>query len=394
MVAVTLESAWQADVGGRLSSPVVAGGVVLVASIDMHTIHALSADSGKKLWRRTVGGRVDSPPTIHNGLAIFGSADGFVYCLRLADGGLVWRLRAGPRDRRTVAFGQVESVWPATGSVLVHDDVVYCTAGRSSYLDGGMVLYRLDPATGRQLGRTSLYNRDATTGQQPESIIEDVELPGALPDVLVCDGQWIYLRDKRMDLSGAEKPPTIPHLYSSAGLLDDTWWHRTYWMWAERAWGRASGWHVAAAYRPSGRILVADDETVFGYGRKRVTYGGKSMAGYHLFRADKRVKPIEKKLSNNNKALVKHLRPAKVMYRWSRDVPIVARAMVLAGETLFAAGADGENGAAVMAFAVKDGADLGRCKINSEPVFDGLIAANGRLYLSARDGHVICLKGK
>jgi outer membrane protein assembly factor BamB len=52
---------------------------------------------------------VDSPPTIYKGLALFGSADGYFYCLRLADGALVWRFRAAPLDRRTVAFGQVES---------------------------------------------------------------------------------------------------------------------------------------------------------------------------------------------------------------------------------------------------------------------------------------------
>ena len=386
----------------RLSGLVVAGGTVLVSEIDAHTIHAIDAKTGEPRWRYAVGGRVDSPPTIHKGTAIFGSADGYTYCLRLADGALVWRFLAAPTDQRTVSFGQIESVWPVTGSVLVRDNVVYCTAGRSSYLDGGMVMVRLDAATGKELGRTRFANRDPKTGMQPEEIMEDVELPGALPDVLVDDGRYIYLRDKRMTPDGAEKPPTVAHLYSSVGLLDDHWWHRTYWTWGERNWGRASGWAVAAAYRPSGRILVADERTVFGYGRKKVS--GNSLAGYHLFRADKKVKTIDKKLKNNNAAVVAHMKPAKVTYPWSREIPVVVRAMVLAGETLFVAGPtmpgttepdfdDALSPSLLTAVSASSGRDVSTCKLAAQPVFDGMAAAGGRLYVALGNGTIICLQG-
>ena len=124
--------------------------------------------------------------------------------------------------------------------------------------------------TGKLLGETRFDDRDATSGMQREETVEDVELPGALPDVLVDDGQYIYLRDKVLDSDGVEQDMHVPHLYSSAGLLDDHWWHRTSWLWGERNWGRASGWAVMPGIRPSGRILVTDDATVFGYGRKSV----------------------------------------------------------------------------------------------------------------------------
>jgi len=67
------------------------------------------------------------------------------------------------------------------------------------------------------------------------------------------------------------------------------------------------GWGAIPNFRPSGRILVTDQTTVFGYGRKTVK--GNSLRGYHLFRADKQVKAIDKKLTNNNEALVKYQRP-------------------------------------------------------------------------------------
>ncbi|MHC4253022.1 MAG: outer membrane protein assembly factor BamB family protein, partial [Planctomycetota bacterium] len=403
-VPAKLAPAWEARIGGRPTAPVIAEGVALVASADGHFVQALDAGRGAELWRFTAGGRIDSPPTVHEGLAVFGSADGHVYCLRLSDGILVWRFRAAPRDRRTVAFGQVESVWPVTGSVLVREGVVYCTAGRSSYLDGGMYLHRLSVRTGELIGTRRLYDRDPATGAQPEDRMEDVELPGALPDVLSCDGENLYLRDKRMSLDGKEdRPPTVAHLYCSAGLLDGEWWHRTYWLWGERTFGRASGWHIIPAFQPSGRILVFDEETVFGYGRKKVSYGGTDLGGCHLFRALKRVEPRPGTLKNNNKALVRILRPAKVKYRWSRETPFIARAMVLAGGVLFAAGParegkrepsfDGAGKALLMAFAAKDGAELSRLELDSQPVFDGLAAARGRLYVTTLDGRLICLGG-
>ena len=107
-VPVDLKRLWQADLGGKLSSVVAAGGKVFVAAMDAHTAYALDADSGEKVWSYTVGGPVDSPPTIYKGRVLFGSADGWVYCLRAEDGGLIWRFRAAPEDRRVIAYEQLE----------------------------------------------------------------------------------------------------------------------------------------------------------------------------------------------------------------------------------------------------------------------------------------------
>ena len=62
---------------------------------------------------------------------LFGSADGYVYCLRASDGELVWRFRGAPRDERLVAFEQLESLWPVHGTVLVQDGAAYFAAGLS-----------------------------------------------------------------------------------------------------------------------------------------------------------------------------------------------------------------------------------------------------------------------
>ncbi|GAI49001.1 unnamed protein product, partial [marine sediment metagenome] len=80
--------------GGKLTPPVVAGGKVFVASIDEHRVVALTESNGRQarrglggqVWDFTAGGRVDTPPTIYKGLVLFGSADGWAYCLRESDG--------------------------------------------------------------------------------------------------------------------------------------------------------------------------------------------------------------------------------------------------------------------------------------------------------------------
>ncbi len=404
-VATNLKPAWESDLGGKLTSVVVANGKLFVAEPDLHALHALDADSGERLWTYTAGGRIDSPPTIHKGLALFGSADGYVYCLRASDGELVWRFRAAPEDRRTVAYGQVESVWPVPGNILVVDDVAYCAAGRSSYLDGGMRICRIDAATGSLLGETPLDYRNPETGEQSRTVLPDVDLPGALPDVLSCDGASVYLRDIRFDREGVEQEPTVPHLYSTVGFLDDEWWHRTYWIFGTNMFGRARNWFVMGNNVPSGRILALDESSIYGFGRRQYSGGhmGLERSVHHLFSADRAVAPGERMMGTVGRAA--KVTATAVSYRWSRELPFMVRAMVLAGDTLFAAGPpwtddptsaltsfEEAKGAALIIVSAKDGSTLAEHKLDAPPTFDGMAAANGRLYLSTTTGTVICLK--
>jgi hypothetical protein len=233
-----LEEKWQTPIGRRLSQPVVAGGKLLVAAVDAHSVHALDAASGEELWRFTSGGRVDSPPTVHEGTAIFGSRDGYVYCVRASDGALVWRFLAAPADRRLMAWEQLESVWPVHGSVLVRDDVAYVVAGRSMFLDGGLTLYRLDPATGDVLSRVQMDERDPNTGKDLHSHIKVLSMPVASSDILSSEGDRIFMRSQPFDLEGGrtrvrqvevnQQRGDDAHLFVQNGFLDDNYWHRAF----------------------------------------------------------------------------------------------------------------------------------------------------------------------
>ncbi|MEE8452936.1 MAG: PQQ-binding-like beta-propeller repeat protein [Thermoguttaceae bacterium] len=435
-----LKQSWETELGGKLSSPVVAEGKLLVASVDSHAVHALDETSGKQLWSFTAGGRVDSPPTIWQGRALFGSADGYVYCLRVSDGALIWRYRAAPEDRRMGAFEQLESVWPVHGSVLVQNDEVYCVAGRSMFLDGGLRMLRLDPRTGRKISETILDDRDPATDENLQVHIQGLNMPVGLPDILSSDGKYVYMRSLPFDLQGNRKFVTYVnvkeqqgddvHLFSPTGFLDDTLWHRTYWLYGRAFASGAGGYHQAGRVAPAGRLLVFDDDTVYGYGRHWNYYRWTTPLEFELFatgkqpeiaRAGTERKPIKK--NGKRTGTSRTLSVTRFVPSWSDDVSVQVTAMVLADKTLFAAGPpdvadeeqavamlgdpemqkrlaeqsaafEGRRGGLLVAVSPTDGRKLAAYRLDFSPRFDGLIAANGSLYCTTVDGKVICLGKK
>jgi len=443
-VSTDLKRVWQTRLGGKLSSVVSAGGKVFVASVDTHTVYALDARSGKTLWQYTAGGRVDSPPTIYQGRVLFGSADGWVYCLRASDGELVWRFRAAPEDRRLMSFEQVESVWPVHGSVLVEDGVVYCVAGRLMFVDGGMRLLRLDPKTGRKLSETVLDDRDPDTGDNLQVKIERLNMPTALPDVLSSDGKYVYMRTQQFNLDGVRTQVAVieaeqqggegSHLFSGIGFLDGSWFHRGYWEFGRGMSSGAGGYWRAGRYAPAGRILTLDDSSVYGFGRKPQYFRWTTPLEYHLFAVDKEpeivkmtvdeppARPAAAGQRRQRRTSSSDPPKTRLDYHWSREVPLHARAMVLAAGTLFIAGPpdvldeealfarpddpglrekvseqtaaiEGRKGGRLWAVSAADGTKLAEYNIEYPPVWDGMAAANGCLYMSTTDGKVACMAG-
>jgi hypothetical protein len=112
-----------------------------------------------------------------------------------------------------------------------------------------------------------------------------------------------------------------------------------------------------------------------------------------------------------------------VKYQWKVDKPdIQARAMVLANKTLFIAGPpdivdeeeaffalsdaevleqlaeqsallEGKEGALLWAVSALNGNKLAEYKLDSLPVWDGMIASGKKLFLTTMNGEVTCLSG-
>ncbi len=438
-VSAELKPAWTTRLGKRLSPITIADGKLFVAAIDEHAVIALDAGSGKRLWRFIAGGRVDSPPTIHSGMAVFGCADGFIYALRASDGELVWRFRAAPMDQRLVSYGQVESVWPVSGSVLIQHGALYAVAGRCAFLDDGMRLIRLEPKTGELISETVLDDKVPGSDDNLQRLIARKHMPVALPDILSSDGQFVYMKSQVFGLDGQRTrvAPQTPdtqagdeaHLFSPISFLDDSWFHRSYWI-----YGRAAGegwreWQIPGRHVPYGRIMSFDDEAVYGYARDPELLCNSSVLEYRLYAAEKGCDAERaKRLKNARQDSVNWKNRAKlapdqltaVAYKWLLEhPPLIVRAMAVAGDTLFVAGPPdvvdekamwgrsnedifqkkmaeqagalaGEHGAHLWAVSKKDGRRLTETSLAAMPVWDGLAVADGRLFLATADGAVLC----
>lgn len=302
-ISPELQSGWQTELGGRLSSVAVANGRVYVAQIDRHTLHAIDQKSGEKLWHFTAGGRIDSPPSVWKGRVYFGGADGWVYCLRANDGALAWKFRAAPMDTKLTAFEQLESVWPVHGSVLLDGESVYCVAGRSNFMDGGLRWLKLDARTGEKQVEEVIDEKNPNGEGTLQDQLQILQMAVGLPDILSSDEKYVYMRSQRFDREGKryEVGPNSgdfagqasvhhgegPHLFAPMGFLDDTWFHRSYWVYGKSFAGGHAGYYQAGRYAPAGRILVNDEQNVYGFGRNPEYLKWTTIIEHELFSAPK-----------------------------------------------------------------------------------------------------------
>ena len=285
------------------------------------------------------------------------------------------------------AFGQLESAWPVHGSVLVQDGIVYFAAGRTSQLDGGIHLYGLDAASGRALHQVRLrgpdyqLNADGQLVVQPkpqrdleDTFPENYRLPlGALPDILTTDGQKIFMRSRAFDPQLNPVSGKTP-LMSPGGFLDDSYFKRIPWR-----------YETGNTYS---RLLVCNDAVVCGarmfdslQGLDPTVYFTPGRQGYLLFCYD-----IDAKTK-----------------RWEERVGIRIRAMVQTPDRICVAGPpdvvdpkdplaafEARKGGLLCLFDLETGKEQARYETPSPAVFNGVSAAQGRLYLADEAGNVTC----
>ena len=417
-----LEMRWKTKLSTRGSAPVIAAGKVFVADVDAHAVCALDAADGRELWRYTTGARVDSPPTNYKGLLLFGSRDGWVYCLRASDGKLAWRFRGLP-ERMICAYGQLESAWPVCGSILVKDDVAYFAAGRNSFMDGGIFLYGLDPKTGRVVHQRRMYGPYGPDGFPiiTSKISSGMGIDGFKNDIFFTDGQLLYLRQQafKPDLTPLRPQQiTRPHMIPSAGFLEAIPHHRTFWT-----IDTTIRYDIAASRGAvHGDILVMDGNRFYevrGYLPGRSFNFDPRPNGYTLFagtysRAKRAATPAKAKPAAKTGAKAKKAkrprrrkprRPPAVTatQRWSSRIPLTGKAMALADDVLFVAGTpvafprgdlgkayEGRMGGVLWAASAQTGKKVAEVKLDAAPVWDSLVVAGGRLYIATADGMILC----
>jgi len=403
-----LEPVWEAKLLTRPSAPVIAAGKVFVADVDAHAVCALDGSDGRLLWRYTTGARVDSPPTYYRGLVLFGSHDGWVYCLTATDGALVWRFRELP-ERRICAYGQVESAWPVSGSVLLADGVAYFAAGRNSFLDGGIFLYGLDPETGRVIYRRHLYGPYGPDGFPiiTSRIASGVAIDGTKTDILLTDGRLLYMRQQafKLDLTPLRpEDPRPPHLIPSPGFLESIPHHRTFWTIDTTIRYDIPAGHQAA----HGDILALDGNRFYevrGYTPARISPFDPRPQGYTLFAGVYR--QVDKTIvqQRGRKRRPRRLSVRSVAdQRWVAHIPLAGKALVVAEDTLFVAGTPvkfppddlaaayaGRMGGVLWAGSATTGQKQAQVRLDAPPSWDGMAVAQGRVFIALQDGRLLCL---
>ncbi len=400
---------WHVTLGGKLTAPVSDGRAVYLGRGD--EVLALRCTDGRVLW--TAPGRIDSPPTLYRGLMLFGTRDGWVHCLRAADGELSWRFRAAPRQRLILDDDRLESVWPLHGSLMLFEGRIYATAGRSSFIDGGIRIYALNPETGEVVAATTFFTEQTKQSDYYE---------GVSNDLLVSDGKSLFLKHMKIDpktlavsrlnwwefsgpdgkLKAYAKDPVVlpverertPVLCSASGFLDD------------ELFGRA---HVQLDGAEFCNRLCFDAGRTYGVRHSR----GPGHFQFHIAGedgfpvlcfdrlADKET-PAKDRAGHNFRG--NGSVPADHRIVWKHHIPVRPSAILVAGEQLLIGGGpdavDPEDplaafewraGGRLHVLRCADGETISRRELPAPPVHEGLIAVGAGIFVCLKDGSVMRL---
>jgi len=140
-------------------------------------------------------------------------------------------------------------------------------------------------------------------------------MPVARPDVLSSDGKFVYMRSQPFDLDGTRHPleakdadvdgdhgapPPVQeqkfaHLFSPTGFLDDTNWHRTYWMYGSNFISGWQGYYRSGKASPAGKIMVMDDKQVYSFGRLPDYFRWTTPIEHQLFATSRQLPEVDVK---------------------------------------------------------------------------------------------------
>lgn len=347
--------------------PVVHQGTLLLASHRTDSVSAYDAESGAMKWQFFAEGPVRFAPTVWENRVYFSSDDGFLYCLDVEGGQLLWKFRGGPNDRRILGNERLISTWPARGAPVVADGKVYFAAGIWPFM--GIFLHAVDARTGAVIwtnsGDGSTYQKqphhaDAYGGVAPQGPLvvagSRLLVPGGRSVPACYDrrtGKLLYYRlDENSKKGGGWEAVVRGNFCYNGGALFDV----------------ATGSYLGTVGEPAvlGDILYAAS--------------GDELRGFDLHNASARaVETTDRRGAKTTRSL------------W--EIPEVS-SMKLAGvQSLLRAGRRLYVGAAGSVFALELPL-RGKPRVTWRVAIEGtpahLAAAEGRLYVSTREGRLYC----
>jgi hypothetical protein len=258
------------------------------------------------------------------------------------------------------------------------------------------------------------------------------------------------MRSQQMDMSGKRTQIAVrdvtdqsgegAHVFSPIGFLDDSQFIRSYMMYGKSVKSGWGGWEVMGKVTPAGRLIVVDEDNVYGFQRKPEFLSESIVEEFHLYAAEKAgdpkaiekiTRPPKQPVNAFDKSLFNYAGDWKlrqdlptnektaVKFKWTvEEPPFQVRAMVLADKTLFVSGPPdivneedafwsmgdsqilaklaeqselnkGKSGGLMWAVSAATGEKQAEYKLASLPVWDGMVAANGELYMTTLEGNVL-----
>lgn len=358
-----LKRAWTASFPSPVTPAAAAGGLVFFAAGD-RTVYALDAAAGGRKWRYFAAGRVGISPFYQDGRLYFGDTAGWAYCLRAADGKLVWKFFAPPTVERITVNGELSSRRPLGCGVLAAGKTVYFTAGL--FPADGVAVYALDAKTGEvrwktEAGRASLAAAGALAFDAGILFIPSRwGLPKALKvadekhRVFSPGGWWGGGSAKGDRLTVVDGAPLV-----RPARLEYTHHVTTYKLFS----AALPVVTEKVIYMRDGKSLTAERREFFKVGRGALSPVGKKRS------ARRRKGPVDKS-------------PAWLWRSWA-GVPMTE--VVLAGGTLFSGGRG-----KVYAARAADGEELWSAE--TPAAVADLAVNDGRLFVVCVNGAVLCFE--
>ena len=146
------------------------------------SVRACDVATGQERWRFYTEGPVRFAPVLTADRVFAGSDDGYLYCLRLADGTLLWKVRGAPEDapdRRHLGNNRLISHWPVRGGPVLADGSIYFAAGLWPTM--GVYVVAVDAETGAVRWRNAKlaelenirldHNEMGTSGLSPQGYL-------------------------------------------------------------------------------------------------------------------------------------------------------------------------------------------------------------------------------
>jgi hypothetical protein len=318
---------------------------------------------------------------------------------------------------------------------VLQKGLLYCSAGRSTYLDGGIFVYGLDPRTG------AIVHRLRLDGPWPDAIKEPghcTEVGGTISDLLVSDGENLHmlamgftakLQDiepestevrlgaPQSDLKILERPfvkeggldRRMPiHLTASSGLLNESGFNRIHWYYSD-TWQRTE----SREGPKEGNMLVFDDRNTYGvkfyYGPGFSPKFTPANNDVILFADPNDREPVYIPTHESPKGVQHYRLGREGKPLWEVRVPVLVNAMAITGgadgaRRLAIAGPpdivpekdplaafEGRAGGRLTVVSAETGEVGATVELDAPPVWDGLSASGGEVFVSLANGRVVCL---